>query len=476
METTLVVEEGCGSAGGGGGCDTASARIWNTSHHLRANLLGVPVRQLPACAAVSSRWAVAIREDGLLWSALFAQCFGGLVDPAEARGACRRCLSVLRYLGLRRLAMQQPKELSPRAGSAAGMLGPYVVITGGATTNYAYTSHLDAWDPRTQRVVAAAMRPEGEPLPSCWQHSSVSWNGELWLYGGKRRARLPVGCLHVLSLLPGGEKVAEGDMPRIACRSVVVYPDAAPGSTRLRDRKAMGEPATPPGHGHVACLLTGGPPAEMLCFGGERGSDMSNLLWAVTLPPSNQSTWRTVEASGAPPSPRFCHSAERLSHSWLIFGGWAKLSQWTVQFNEGGSKTVFNDLHVLTLSTMTWTAPQVRGSAPRGRCQASMLVARDEEVILVFGGACHSDPEPGQTYGEMVVDLDDVALLHVPTRTWLPSEGLPRLRGRRGGTGTSISMEDGRRFVFGGMNSDGGQEMPNFLNELTEVVGLDGPS
>ena len=29
----------------------------------------------------------------------------------------------------------------------------------------------------------------------------------------------------------------------------------------------------------------------------------------------------------------------------------------------------------------------------------------DEQLLFIFGGACHADPEPGQTYGDMVMDL-----------------------------------------------------------------------
>ena len=91
---------------------------------------------------------------------------------------------------------------------------------------------------------------------------------------------------------------------------------------------------------------------------------------------------------------------------------------------------------------------------------------------MVFGGACHHDSQPGQSYGDMVMDLCDVALLHLPTLTWLPPDGLPCHFVQRGGTNTLIRTADSRCFIFGGMQSGPGDEQPKFLDTMTEVVGL----
>ena len=188
----------------------------------------------------------------------------------------------------------------------------------------------------------------------------------------------------------------------------------------------------------------------MLSFGGKAaGGTVTNLLWRINL----QATGRTA-------SPRYCHSAVELLRGCMIFGGWAQgQDSGATQLNQG---TVFlSDLHVLELPSMSWIAPDVSGSVPRGRCQSVMVAAPDEEIVLVFGGACHHDPKPGQAYGDMVMDLFDVVLLHVPTMTWLPLKGLPSNYQQRGGTNTLIRTVDGRCFVFGGMNSDEGCNEPN---------------
>ena len=93
--------------------------------------------------------------------------------------------------------------------------------------------------------------------------------------------------------------------------------------------------------------------------------------------------------------------------------GVARALQWIVetrQFCHLG--TLFlNDLHVLDLPAIRWSAlAAAGGSVPRGRCQSVMVAAPNEEIVLVFGGACHHEPKPGQAYGDMVMDLCDVAL------------------------------------------------------------------
>jgi hypothetical protein len=63
--------------------------------------------------------------------------------------------------------------------------------------------------------------------------------------------------------------------------------------------------------------------------------------------------------------------------------------------------------------------------------------------------------------------------LEQKTITWLPQKGLPSNYEQRGGTNTLVRTEDGRLFIFGGMNSDKGHDEPNFLSDLTELIGLE---
>ena len=207
--------------------------------------------------------------------------------------------------------------------------------------------------------------------------------------------------------------------------------------------------------GHTARLTESDGRADMLSFGGKApGGVITNLLWRVEgLQPRDGSdleagkaltrpslNWRLLASAGSTPAPRYCHAAVEISRGWLIFGGWAQgrqasqsVAEEGVQIPDEGPQlnrgTLFlSDLHVLNLPAMSWSALNARGAVPRGRCQCVMVAAPDEEVVLVFGGACHSDPQPGQSYGDMVMDLSDVVLLHLPTLTWLPPTGLPAPR------------------------------------------------
>ena len=74
----------------------------------------------------------------------------------------------------------------------------------------------------------------------------------------------------------------------------------------------------------------------------------------------------------------------------------------------------------------------------------------------------------------MVQDLCDVALLHLPTLTWLPQKELPCHPPQRGGTNALVRHPDQPHalHVFGGMNSKVGARMPDFLNLMTSIVGF----
>ena len=127
------------------------------------------------------------------------------------------------------------------------------------------------------------------------------------------------------------------------------------------------------------------------------------------------------------------------------------------KLNQG---TVFlNDLHVLDLPAMSWSALAAVGSVPRGRCQSVMVAAPDEEIVLLFGGACHNDPKPGQAYGDMVMDLYDVG---------------PRSRGfhKRACLRTISSEAVQTHCADGRLNSDEGDDEPTFLSDMTELTGL----
>ena len=134
----------------------------------------LPLSQLSACAAVCTQWARVVHTDGFLWSNLFERDMAGRVSAASALRAYRRCVSACR-VKLRLVAQASSRErLSPRAGAAAATLGPYVILSGGATTNFRFTAHVDLWDARSRQTLAAAIVPMRQRMPERWQQSAVS--------------------------------------------------------------------------------------------------------------------------------------------------------------------------------------------------------------------------------------------------------------------------------------------------------------
>ena len=488
--------------------------------------------ELATCAATCSQWATHIRHDGLVWRNLFARDFKGRVEAPEARRTYRRAHMAMRALLLRPLTCKAgDKALTPRASCAAGMIGSHVVMMGGATRGFYFTSSLDVWCPATERVLASAVEPDIDPQllalhRTRWQHSAVTWDEKLWVYGGMSDVWAVNTISSALQILhfPAKDAVPHGrepwgEAPRVASWLVLL--------TRHEEDTAVpgiGMPSqnflAPALQGHTACAVEGGrihvggvaSDAEMpfMLFFGGKGAEQrpTSLLWCIELrevprqglaggvatrqqivardaireissgeqlPTSLR--WRLLEAAGTAPAARYCHSAVLTRRGWMQFSGWAERA--LEELEESGVSPLnygtrfLNDLHLLELTTMTWTALTTSGTAPRGRCQAVMATSSDEEICMVFGGACHSDPEPGQRYGDMVIDLCDTALLHLPTLSWLPSDGLPTHPKQGGGTNALIRTADSRCFIFGGMQSDPGSEMPCFLNAMTEVVGLD---
>ena len=486
---------------------------------LCAILSWLSLREAGAAARVAVNWAAVVRADGLLWRAIFLREFGGVVEPADAKAACKRCTRAIARVampevqtGLAPNDVSPGVDVKPRAGAAVGVLGPYVAINGGATTNYNFARTFDMWNPLSGTFVRCTHKdpprqgqflqlPEmadtdgveitvahSRDLPRRWQHSAVpTTRGALVLYGGKEAdTHLTLSCVHLIVLLG----------PQMCVWPTKLAPESPPAPARC---------------GHTACRAVHRGSACMLVFAGEaphpisrRRGVMTNSLWAllevdtVTV----EVSWAEVESTGPKPSPRYCHSAEVLPpaaaaaaaaegegegapqpRAWLIWGGWDKddgIPQpgelgAPAPFNHQGAQAFFNDLHRLDLATMTWAAIETRGAVPRRRSQALAVATDDEQLLVVFGGACHSEPEPGQAYGDMVVDLDDICLLHLPSATWLPPRAVdpPTNRRQRGGLNTLVRHPATRSLhVFGGMNSEEGQNMPNFLTTMSELVGV----
>lgn len=144
-------------------------------------------------------------------------------------------------------------------------------------------------------------------------------------------------------------------------------------------------------------------------------------------------TWTKVAATGQVPIPRMGHTATRVGHQILVFGG----------STEDGA---LDDMYIFNTDTNSWLKPAVSGNAPSAREEHSAVRANNK--IFFYGGLA-----PDGTI------LGDLHVFDAEFNLWFnnpPMTGqLPTPR-----SGHSAVMYENRMFVFGGHSTDG------TLNEL----------
>ncbi|KAL0358539.1 UNVERIFIED_CONTAM: Acyl-CoA-binding domain-containing protein 4, partial [Sesamum angustifolium] len=141
-------------------------------------------------------------------------------------------------------------------------------------------------------------------------------------------------------------------------------------------------------------------------------------------------TWSAVETTQTPPTPRFDHVATLHAERYLfVFGGCSH-------------SVFFNDLHVLDLETMEWSQPQVQGDLVTPRA-GHAGVAVEGNWFIVGGG----DNKSG-ALETLVINLSKLVVSVVTSvkgRDPLASEGISI---------SSASLGGGENFLvtFGGYN------------------------
>lgn len=140
-------------------------------------------------------------------------------------------------------------------------------------------------------------------------------------------------------------------------------------------------------------------------------------------------SWTALETTQTPPAPRFDHAAAvHVDRYLLIFGGCSH-------------SVFFNDLHVLDLETLEWSQPQIRGDLVTPRA-GHAGVTIDENWYIVGGGDNKSGAS--ETLVLNMAKLVVSVLANVKGRHALASEGLS----------ISSTVVDSERFLvaFGGYN------------------------
>ncbi len=135
----------------------------------------------------------------------------------------------------------------------------------------------------------------------------------------------------------------------------------------------------------------------MLVFGG-RDPGNRNDLWALSLagPPA----WTLVNAAGAPPSPRYQHTAiyDADRRRMVVFGGTPLGDSWALDLAD-------------PLGTVSWELLQVVGTPPGGRLNHTAIYDESARRMVVFGGPANDSSGP------TVMALEFAGPLAVPPPT-----------------------------------------------------------
>ncbi|CDS12114.1 hypothetical protein LRAMOSA04309 [Lichtheimia ramosa] len=175
------------------------------------------------------------------------------------------------------------------------------------------------------------------------------------------------------------------------------------------------------------------PEGDILIIGGlsytrnvtdPRGNHSLNPVSMSSLLKFNAATseWQNVTATGNIPAPRNGHSAVLRGNHIVVFGG-------GTQDDDGQSK-LLNDIFILELSTMKWSAPSSTGISPTPRKYHHARMV-DEDLMLVALG-----------YGPEHQGSNDIDLLDMTTWTWVSeyNPNLPWLEQQQSDNNTSTNQ------------------------------------
>ncbi|KAG1169398.1 hypothetical protein G6F70_008447 [Rhizopus microsporus] len=259
-------------------------------------------------------------------------------------------------------------------------ISDYFFIDGGSCTNFNKAQNIYF---NIQKGTWASSSLKGEQLARRKQHTAISDNeGRVWLWGGV-------------------SDVSTYGGPPIYYNTWTVIDT----NTWTISRPSV-ENNPPPRIDHTATIISN---KYILITGGVMYShDVANPADNLTLNPVSMSSlllfdiqnnrWHNVTAGGNIPAPRRGHSAVLSldGRKIIIFGGGAT----------DGRSTQFNDVFILELSTMQWTAPAIEGIPPKPRKYHKSIMVGNY-LLVMFG------------IGDGDTGFDDVNLLSTTTWTWV---------------------------------------------------------
>eukprot|EP00898_Chlorokybus_atmophyticus_P001743 jgi/Chlat1/256/Chrsp1S08780 len=260
-----------------------------------------------------------------------------------------------------------------------------------------------------------------KPTPR-YQHASVVVGDKMYVIGGNSFGRYlnDVAVLDLVNL----------SWSRVdATASQQVSPSSAAGNDTAEKSTTPPLPACA-GHDLIAwdgkqILLIGGHSKQPAATVSVRALDTEAMAWSV------------LDVTGKLPVARGGHTAVRAGSRVILFGG------------ETRDRRLLNDVHVLELNTMTWSALETTGKAPSPRCDHVATVVANR-YMFVFGGGSHS------------VCYNDLHVLDLEDNMWRTPECKGSPPSARAGH-ASATIGDKWYVVGGGNNATG----------LTDTVSLD---
>eukprot|EP00288_Rhodomonas_lens_P007119 CAMPEP_0177717610 /NCGR_PEP_ID=MMETSP0484_2-20121128/15138_1 /TAXON_ID=354590 /ORGANISM="Rhodomonas lens, Strain RHODO" /LENGTH=503 /DNA_ID=CAMNT_0019229725 /DNA_START=236 /DNA_END=1744 /DNA_ORIENTATION=+ len=301
----------------------------------------------------------------------------------------------------------------PRNCHTATMVGDKMLVFGGFGGSKWFeelwtfdTRNIEWHQPELQRTVFGASHP---CPPARYAHSCVSFRGLLYVFGGYGGADSWLGDLWVL----------DTQSIRVRDQTKAIMSWSKPDT--------VGE-APSPRAAHTANVVG----SRIFIFGGNDGTVRMNDLYSLD---TQNMEWKREICAGELPAPRAGHTMTLLPAESATEDSNPKL----LLFAGGDVTCVFNDVHVLDMESLRWSAQPTSGprpSARAGHC-ACTLPGGD---LLVWGG------------GSVGKVMNDLHVLNVGTMTWSGEVHLKMSPEPR--VGHSVCMWGTEMYVFGGGDSN----------------------